>query len=51
MAMDIIFPMQYFLCLSSKRRSFNISKKASHSFEKTPKELIDKLIDKELIDK
>ena len=45
MAMDIIFPMQYFLCLSSKRRSFNMSKKASHSFEKTPKELIDKLID------
>ena len=42
MAMDIIFVMQYFLCLPSKPRSFNISKKASHSFEKTSKELIDK---------
>ena len=49
MAMDIIFPMQYFLCLSSKRRPFNISKEASHSFEKTPKELIDKFANYEFI--
>ena len=42
MAMDINFLMQYFMCLSSRPRSFNISKKVSHSFEKTPKELIDK---------
>ena len=42
MAMDIIFPKQYFLCLSLKPRLFNISKKASHSYDKTPKELIDK---------
>ena len=42
MAMNIIFPMQYFLYLSSRPRSLNVSKKVSHPFEKTPKELIDK---------
>ena len=33
------FPSDF--CLSSKPKSFNIFKKTSHSFEKTPKELAD----------
>ena len=44
MAMDIIFLTQRFCCFLSRPTSFNIFINVLHSFEKTPKALIDKLI-------
>ena len=41
-AIDIIFLIAKHWCLLSRPRSLNIFKKERHSFEKTPKELIDK---------
>ena len=41
-AIDIIFLIAKYWCLLSRPRSLNIFKKERHSFEKTPKELIDK---------